>query len=309
MQRKTKKRVQHNFAVVCARGLGDALLSMVLAHNLRLSGKQVTIFSSILCELKDWFPGFQILPYPAPKQFSAIFSSFDSIIAADHSIIKENHQFGNQLIILKENDFDKKHTMVDNLQSICKKQFSLPFARRENGIVPLKQLMWRQHINRILLHPMSSEIKKNWPAKKFIALANLLEREGFQPYFCVSPAEAPMWQSFISEERLPSFPTVSSLASFIYESGYLIGNDSGVGHLAASLNIPTLSLFARKSYANLWRPGWGLNVVVTPPNILFGSRMKQKYWKSLLKARRVKNMFYKLREETLAHPSLFAPKF
>jgi heptosyltransferase III len=301
--------VQRKFALVCARGLGDALLSMILAHNLQLSGKRVTTFSSILCELKDWFCGFHILPYPSPEQLFTTFASFDTLIAADHSLVTEQCQFGNQLIFLKESAFNKRCTMVENLQGVCTEKLLLPFAVSKNGITPLKSLSYRAHPNRVLLHPTSSDTKKNWPSEKFAALATLLEKEGYQPYFCVSPAERQIWKTSVASEQLPHFPTVSHLASFVYESGYLIGNDSGIGHLASALNIPTLSLFARKSYSRLWRPGWGPGTVAAPPNILWGCRMKQKYWKTLLSVGRVKSLFDELREATLAHSSLCEPKF
>lgn len=304
-QKKRAHRVHqpHNWAIVCARGLGDALLSMILAHNLRLSGMQITIFSSILGELKEWFPGFHIAPFPTPQTLHETFASFDTIVAADHSLLNEKHDFGNNLIVLKESSFDKTQTMAENLQMVCKLKLNLPFSFRENGILPLSGLKYRAYPNRVLLHPMSADEKKNWPAEKFISLARELEKEGLQPFFCVSPQEAPLWKGFVAPESLPHFPTVSALANFVYESGYLIGNDSGVGHLASSLQIPTLSLFARKSYSRLWRPGWGLGRVATPANLVVGAGLKQKFWKNLLWVGRVKKQFMELREATLAHPS------
>lgn len=34
---------------------------------------------------------------------------------------------------------------------------------------------------------------------------------------------------------IPHFSNVRELAAYLYESGYIIGSDSGVGHLAAAL--------------------------------------------------------------------------
>jgi heptosyltransferase III len=297
---KKKKRVPKEplkFAVVCARGLGDALLSMILAHNLKLAGKEVVTFSSILCELKEWFPQQQILSYPTSEHFHSTFSTFDTIVAADHSLLKETHHFGNKLIILKESGFDKKCTMVENLQNACTQKLSLAFSLKENGIVPLKNLQFRLHSKRVVLHTMSADLKKNWPPQKFISLGRQLEKEGYQIYFCVSPAEITIWEKLVPAAQLPLFPSVTDLAKFVYESGYLIGNDSGVGHLASLFNIPTLSLFARKSYSHLWRPGWGPGAVITPPPLVFGSKMKQKYWKALLSVKRVKKAFNRLTRE------------
>ncbi len=276
-------------SIVCARGLGDALISMILAHNLTLSGCQVTTFSSILYQLRDWFPQSAILPFPNNLQSS--FSTFDTIIAADHSIVNETHAFGNQLIILKEDEFDRNVSIAQNIQIACQQRLGLPFSQRKNGIQPLRDLRFRSHPKRLVLHPTSSDTKKNWPADKFIALAKKLEKQGYSPYFCISPAERKHWEQLVPHDQLPFFSSVSDLASFVFESGYLIGNDSGVGHLASALNIPTLSLFARKSYAHLWRPGWGHGHVVTPPPFVLGARLKQKCWKQLLTVTRVHKAF------------------
>ena len=281
-------------AVVCAQGLGDALLSMIVSHHLSLCGREVTTFSSALYELRGWFPGHTILPFPPSRD---VFASYQTVIAADHAMVKKN------AFILRECDFDKQRTVVDNLEQACKIQLGLSHYGRENGIVPPKKLTWRAHPGRVVLHPMSADPKKNWPAKKFIKLSLLLKKEGFEPIFCVSPKERETWIDLVAEKELPLFPTVEDLAAFVYESGALIGNDSGVGHLASALKIPTLTLFARKSYAQLWRPGWGIGSVVAPPPFLLGNRLKQKYWKELLTVGRVMHAFKKLGAKALAHPT------
>ncbi len=47
-------------AIICANGLGDGLIYMVLAHNLQKAGYSVTTFSSPLVGLKEWFPSKMI---------------------------------------------------------------------------------------------------------------------------------------------------------------------------------------------------------------------------------------------------------
>ncbi len=283
-----------NVAVVCARGLGDALLSMVVSHNLSLSRVRVATFSSILCELNDWFPNHTILPYPKKEAFQEMFSAYDTIIAADHSLLARNDDFGSRLIVFKESRFDKSISMADNLQKLCKTLLKLPYCEKRNGMVIPKGLSWQRYPQRVVIHPTSSEETKNWPAEKYIKLGTELEKQGYAPHFCLSPAEREKWVGKVAEEQLPIFPTVHELACFVFESGAMIGNDSGVGHLASALSIPTLSLFARKSYAQLWRPGWGEGLIATPPAVLPGARLKQKYWKQLLSVRMVVRAFAKM---------------
>lgn len=291
-------------AVVCAQGLGDGLLSMVLAHNLTLSGIETILFSTPLCGLKRWFPGRAILPFPSPDALYDTLSPFDMVLAADHSLVKEGHCFNNQLIILKEDSFDKHMSLVDNLSHVCKNRLSLPCFFRNNGITPPSVARHRYALNRVIIHPMSTTIKRTWPAEKFLLLYQELEKLGYEPFLCVSPQEAIEWRKLIKKENLRTFEQLSDLALFIYESGYLVGNNSGLGHLASSLHVPTLSLFAKKSYARLWRPHFGPGMVVTPPAILPFGRLRQKYWKALLSVGRVTRAFQQLvGGRTLAHPS------
>ena len=90
---------------------------------------------------------------------------------------------------------------------------------------------------------------------------------------------------------------LDELAAFLYESGYLIGNDSGLGHLASALGIPTLTFCRRKTWANMWAPSFHKNIVLTPyswiPNIS-GFRLRDKQWKRFISVGRAIRAFNKL---------------
>ena len=271
MQLRTRSRV----AVVAARGLGDGLLSLILSNNLMRSGHLVTSYSTILCQMQDWFPEHTIASFDEID-----FSTIDHVIAADHSLIRKTDE---KTTILLEREFDKSKSMVDNLVIVSAK-LGLE-ATSETGILPPSHLQHRKYEKRVILHPMSTAEHKNWHPERFRALASQLSKIGFEPVLCVGPQEKSLWP------EAQTFSTISDLAAYIYESGALIGNDSGLGHLASLLNIPTLSLFARKSYSRLWRPGWNSGIVVTPQIPLIGAPMKQRYWKNFLTVPRVMKNF------------------
>ncbi|TRO44483.1 hypothetical protein EQ831_04055 [Pseudomonas sp. ALS1279] len=63
---------------------------------------------------------------------------------------------------------------------------------------------------------------------------------------------------------IPHFSNVRELAAYLYESGYIIGSDSGVGLLAAALGVPALTVYRKRRDGFCWRPGWGHNAVVRP---------------------------------------------
>lgn len=282
-------------AVYSAKGLGDGLLYMILSHNLSHKNHIVT-FNTSLSQLKRWFPGHTILPFPEEKEIVNTLSSFDLIIASDHSPAAYCQELKDKLIVIKKRDFNKKKTMVQNLVSICQKKFYLPSATAYNGMTLPSDIQHGRFQKRVVLHPMSLELKRMWPKHKFLQLADLLAKDGFEPAICVAQFERKEWTDLMENREGIAFPNFSHLddfATYIAESKFMIGNDSGIGHLASNLGIETLSLFARKGYSHLWRPGWNQGHVVCPPPLLFGARLKEKYWKKLLNPKKVKKYFKK----------------
>lgn len=278
-------------AVVSAKGLGDGLLALILSHNFQLAGHPVTTFNNPLTQLRKWFPSHTLERLPT-TDLEKHFAAFDLVLAADHSIL--SNSTSEKVVVLKHCNFDKKKTLVENNSQVGVKRFSHTFSTQENGITPPPDLIKKRHPKRVVLHPTSTDPLRTWPQQKFLTLIRKLEAKGFQPVIAVSTEERKEWQDL--DVEVPEFKTLSDTAAFIYESGFLIGNDSGLGHLASNLGIPTLSLFARMSHANLWRPGWGNNIVVTPYPLLLGAKMKHKYWKQFLTSGRALRHFQQLRE-------------
>lgn len=284
-------------ALVSAAGVGDGLLTLVLANNLQQNGYSVVTFSSHMTQLRDWFPQQNIEAFPSLENAKNVLSNFDKVFSTDGAFtfnIKE--KIPNYHVFI-ERELNKNQTMLQNFADICKNIFQLETVTVSNNIIPPKPLTHRKYKSRVLIHPMSTKENKNWSAHKFIKLARKLKKFGYEPIFAVSPAEQVMWVEILKNEfPLPVFKTLSELAEFIYESGYLIGNDSGNGHLASNLDIPTLSIFARQTTAKLWRPGWGKNLVVTSTFSLPGARVQTKYWQKLLTVRKVTRGFRRLVE-------------
>jgi ADP-heptose:LPS heptosyltransferase len=74
----------------------------------------------------------------------------------------------------------------------------------------------------------------------------------------------------------------------------MIGNDSGIGHLASCLNLPTLIICRSKIAAPFWRPGWTSGEVILPPAWipnLKGLRFRDKYWQKSITVPKVLKSF------------------
>jgi ADP-heptose:LPS heptosyltransferase len=84
-----------------------------------------------------------------------------------------------------------------------------------------------------------------------------LRREGYRPVLLMGPAEAERFREFGARLPAGTEPVVLDdavqLLSRIERAGALLGNDSGVTHLAAYCRLPTLALFGPSDPVR-WQP-------------------------------------------------------
>ena len=101
----------------------------------------------------------------------------------------------------------------------------------------------------------------------------MLKKKGLNVSYIFSNSEKKkyLWMRELGME-LPDFEKLSDIASYIYESKYMIGNDSGIGHLASSLKIPTFTIFSSNRKKLFWHPDFYFADGITPwdiiPNII-----------------------------------------
>jgi len=160
---------------------------------------------------------------------------------------------------------DDRITMVEQAVAFCRLRLGLVDAHDGVGLQVPATFKYRRYPLRVMLHPLSYNEKKNWPAHKYLVLARQLRDAGYHPQFVLSPKERrDHLEAFGSEFEIPEFSDAQALAAHLYESGYVIGNDSGVGHLASVLGIPVLTIYRKRRDGFCWRPGWGVGHVVRP---------------------------------------------
>ena len=306
-------------AVLPAQGIGDSLLMLIASYNLQEAGYQVTTFQPILEQLQDWLKNKEFQPLPHINDLEASLREQDLIILQNdnsaqskHLIelkrqgkLKQLHVFYPTYQELKHGPLDtsdyvfEEHLcMVENIAIATAKLLHLAGVSRNNGLTPLEHLTHKKHASRIILHPTSSQISKNWSADKFIHLAQKLQKQKFEVIFAVSPAEHAEWTQLLGGNwSLPLLPLLSDLAALIYESGYIIGNDSLVGHLASNLQIPSIILANDKKRMRLWRPGWLKGEVITPDSFFACFILKKRstiQWSPHISVRAVYKKFKKL---------------
>jgi len=111
---------------------------------------------------------------------------------------------------------------------------------------------------RILLHPGSGSKEKCWPLESFLQLANRLKRDDHQPHFLLGEVELDRWPAETIRKIESTFPTTRpatylDLLTQLSTATTFLGNDSGPGHLASIIGIPTVILFGPTN-PKIWNP-------------------------------------------------------
>lgn len=306
-------------AIIPSIGIGDALMMMVASHRFYSQNYTSVTFSKPLIELEGWFPGHKFHPRPSIEDLEEVLKEYDLIIFQH-----ENSPFAKALLTLYHSNklkalsvfyaiyeehkhfpltpldrvFDEKKPMVDNIARAISSILGLNNVSKNNGLVVPEHLIHRRIKHRVLIHPSSQAKERIWPKEKFLEIAKWLEAEGFLPVFVTSKDERKEWLEYTQGHfSVPLFEKLSDLATFAYESGFLIGNDSMLGHLCSNLQIPTVVLSSKKRHILLWRPGWYRGEIVTAPSWIpnfKGSRLREKQWKRWIKPKHVITKFKKI---------------
>jgi ADP-heptose:LPS heptosyltransferase len=116
------------------------------------------------------------------------------------------------------------------------------------------------------LHPGAGSETKRWPLTRFIDLAqHLAFQEKRKPLIIEGPAEPGLAKEIT--QALPETAAIpiqsvnlNLLAAVMKQCRAFIGNDSGIAHLAAALNLPSIVLFG-PTLPQHWAP-LGRHVVV-----------------------------------------------
>ncbi|MDN3507441.1 MAG: glycosyltransferase family 9 protein, partial [Simkaniaceae bacterium] len=149
------------------------------------------------------------------------------------------------------------------------------------------------------IHPTSKDPKRTWPRKKFITLARNLQQEGYTVSFLVGPDEYAQWQDLSTEFFIPQCASLNDTAKHLATCDYFIGNDSGLGHLASNLHIPTLTIAGNPKQITYWRPAFSPGLVITIPFELpnfkgINFRLRDVFWQNFISVSRVRKAFNKL---------------
>ena len=270
-------------AIIPANGIGDAVLFLPLFFLCKKLHHDVCIFSDHFESFGSWAQNICYRKQPQTASISEDLKDFELIILQHDNSEKSKKisALGKRVFTfygehniqkhspLKENDFvcNKKKPMLWNILQAQK----LWFKEQSDFIhfaIP-QGLIHQKHAKTIAIHPSSTSDTKNWPESKYKELALRLQKKGYQTVF-------------ITENNKNKFASIEELLSFLYEIKLFIGNDSGPGHLASALKIPTITIGSSKKHLNFWRPSFFQNQIASPPLGLDFFHFIQKNWKPFI---------------------------
>ncbi|MEO7658048.1 MAG: glycosyltransferase family 9 protein [Pyrinomonadaceae bacterium] len=108
-----------------------------------------------------------------------------------------------------------------------------------------------------LLHPASVFETKQWPIENFARTSEFLAGKGIYSVAVASKTETEILDRLKRESQVPiltfddlTLPEITALAS---RAALFVGNDSGIAHMAAAVQTPTVVIFG-SSNRNHWRP-------------------------------------------------------
>jgi heptosyltransferase III len=314
-------------ALVSYDSLGDGLVYLMMAENLRRNGFRVTYYGNRISDLAGWFPQLSIRPYPEMGRLESELRDFDLVLYCPPSFVRhrlsevEMRRLAERYVIICLSRNFPEFWRVDHTERIEKElppeksrrlqrlascsgcirhrkfstesvvQITLSFMKEKMGLENVTPdvhlhapmgLRHRRHRDRIVLCPDSAVPgRKDWTPARILDLAARLKSRGLDPKIVAAPGNIAKWQGMAANVcESPALHSVEELAAYLYESGVVVASDSGSGHLASFLRVPTVTIHRRMNRKFAWRPDWAPGVVVCP--VITLSVLKTHIWRPFI---------------------------
>jgi lipopolysaccharide heptosyltransferase II len=108
-----------------------------------------------------------------------------------------------------------------------------------------------------LIHPAAAFESKQWSARNFAQIADVFMQKGLQVVAVGTKKEREIFDELKKYAQVPiqcydnlSLPQITSLAS---RAKIFVGNDSGIAHIAAAVNTPSVVIFGSSNMKH-WSP-------------------------------------------------------
>jgi ADP-heptose:LPS heptosyltransferase len=288
----TRRKAIRRIAFRTGRGLGDAVLCEPLVRRLAevYAGVEIAVLAPGSCRGIErlGYAGTRFLPWREHKSLGNILDDYDLIIDADPAEYSEAFHSttasGADLVRLfahyrpEAERTTAYERMAEGLARIGVDavtdypQLCVPDLLVAEAGPSLEGLRVDRDALVIVIHPGSNAgySFKRWMPAGFAAVADaLIERLGAGLVVVGSGSEESLIEEIRGGMRYGDRMTAAydrsllDLAVLLRLSALFIGNDSGVGHLAAALGRPTVTI-AGPTFAHFWAPMTDRALVVDP---------------------------------------------
>ncbi len=103
---------------------------------------------------------------------------------------------------------------------------------------------------KLVVHSGAAQALRVWPIKRYATLVEQIRNKGWKTHILCDQSQMEEWQDQGEDPVVPTSPL--ELIQELKWGSMFVGNDSGPGHLAAALGIPTFTIFGPQ------RPEWFL---------------------------------------------------
>ena len=314
---KSVKRI----AIVPFPALGDVTICLRLAQHLTNSGYEVTLFANLITSATLNFPWLTLGNLPNDPE--NLISTYDLILldvlspwvkkhlvdleasknillftSKNYSKSLPTKTFSNKDLISQSSGtftnrplcLDKNSTksMVDWVDEYGLEVLGV---KADSSLPAVTFHQPKQVKNLVVVFPTTPNPKKNFSIKGFNKLANQLVSMGFQVEVIVMPHEKELLEDKFGTINVKTFQEIAHLIEYLRSAKVVISNDSGGGHLAAMLGIPTITI-TPKDKNFVWRPGYNLGNVVSPIITLkFGG---EHIWRPFISIKKIESITKKI---------------
>ena len=241
-------------ALLCSSDLGKTAheLNIVDAHFSLESARFSTLFCGEMTPLVRTF----ISDYD-----TVILISFSDAI--EHHL-RQNHAGEVHRISPRPPVDEETHVVVHLMRQLQAKRLlispsiscSFPSKAMSISSGPDGGLPRQEHL--IVMHPGAGSARKRWPVENFVQAATIIRRENIgEVVFLVGPAESDLAPALKSRSngnfRVCEVSDPFYLMGLVRQARCLIGHDSGVTHLSAFMETPTVAIFG-PSNPKRWSP-------------------------------------------------------
>ena len=161
-------------------------------------------------------------------------------------------------------------------------------ADRERGLELLEQRDIDPSKRLVVIHPGSGGRHKCWHISNFLRIAQTLRDDGIEVLFLLGPAEVERFESIdkarlYGAARCIAHLSLSQVVDLLACTDAVVGNDSGVTHLAAGMGLRTLALFGPTDPA-LYKPIGPAVTVLRDPHDRFTRQPNPDLQKAVVEA-------------------------